>query len=124
MVTFEKVFIQKNILTIHVRGVLRSRKDLETYLTMTLQACDANLSRMLLLNEKNLDNQLNLLTNFEFADWLSESHLPEKFFKIAIVSAPKDLDSNRDFANFLVNRGVKFKVFLEQSEAIVWLNKV
>jgi len=123
MISFKNIFIQKNILTIYVRGVLKSRKDLEQYLKMTLQACDVSLSSLLLLNEQKLDNQLDLLVNFDFADWLSESNLLERFIKIAVVSAPKDLDSNRDFANFLANRGVKFKVFLEENEAIAWLKK-
>lgn len=124
MITIEDIQFQHNILTLYVHGELENEGDLSDYLSKALQIYHHYLPRFLLLEETMLDNQLELFDNFDFADWLSESQLIKNLDKIAIVCSLKDMESSRDFANFLENRGINFKVFLEQKDAIKWFEEV
>ncbi|MCW8877904.1 MAG: STAS/SEC14 domain-containing protein [Kangiellaceae bacterium] len=122
MITVEDIDFQHDVLILRVRGDLITLDDLRDYLAQALHIYHRYQPRCVLLVETEINNQLKLLDNFDFADWLSESQLIKELEKIAIISAERDLDSNRDFANFLANRGIEFRVFLDKKEALDWFS--
>jgi hypothetical protein len=116
-----EITVEKDYLKGRVSGQ-QTLTDNEKLVTDLASACIEHKVNKILLDMTGLVGQPGTLSDFQLANFAVEKGLLV-FRKVALISAPENYEFTTFFEAAAQNRGLNVIAFLDEEEALAWINQ-